>query len=310
MDGLLRPTLGEHIAIELIRDRDPWTALVDPAQLEGAVLNLAINARDAMPEGGRLTIETGNVRLEPDDVDPALGIEPGQYVLIALSDTGSGIAPEHLERVFDPFFTTKEVGRGTGLGLSMVHGFVNQSGGHVRIYSEVGYGTTVRLYLPRATGEIGSEPSRPGGAFDGGSEVIVLVEDDELVRRFATGALTSMGYRVLVAPDSTVALDIIGGHEEIDLLFTDVIMPGGMNGRQLADAARALRPDLCVLFMSGYTEDAMVHGGRLDVGVRLLSKPFGRADLARAVRAALDGTVSEPRDKAGSEPAAERTPGD
>lgn len=288
MHGLLRRTLGEQIDIEVVRNEALWTALVDPAQLEGAILNLAINARDAMVGGGRMTIQTANVELDESYSEQHVDALPGAYVQIAVSDTGTGIAPEHLLHVFDPFFTTKASGRGTGLGLSMVYGFVKQSGGHARIYSEVGHGTTVRLYLPRAAGPAEAQDPITPAAVTGGSEKILLVEDDELVRRYATDALTALGYRVFVAPDGPLALGLLKENDDIALLFTDVIMPGGMNGRELADAALAVRPRLRVLYTSGYTENAIVHDGRLDPDVRLLSKPYRRADLALAIRAALD----------------------
>jgi len=287
MDGLLRRTLGEHIEIESTRAAGLWPALVDPAQLEGAILNLAINARDAMPAGGRLTIEAANARLDRDYAAQQVDVKPGQYVMIAISDSGSGIPPEDLERVFDPFFTTKEVGRGTGLGLSMVFGFVKQSGGHVRIYSEVGQGTTVRMFVPRSFEGAATEKEVATEAI-GGTELILLVEDDDLVRQHAYDQLTALGYRVVTARNGPEAMAVVNRRADFDLLFTDVVMPGGMNGRALADAARAVRPDLPVLFTSGYTEDAIVHHGRLDPGVQFLSKPYGRGDLARAVRAALE----------------------
>jgi PAS domain S-box-containing protein len=288
MDKLLRRTLGEHIDIEFGRAAALRPALVDPGQLEAAVLNLAINARDAMPLGGRLTIETGTASLDADYAERHVDVTPGTYVMIAVSDTGSGIEPDVLPRVFDPFFTTKGSGAGTGLGLSMVYGFVKQSGGHVKIYSERGEGTTVRLYLPRARRSEEADAAAPETTPRGGTEVILLVEDDDLVRRYAEDQLRGLGYTVRSASNGTEALDVIGTFADIDLLFTDVVMPGGMNGRRLADAALAALPRLRVLFTSGYTADAIVHHGRLDEGVHLLSKPYRRGDLARAVRAALD----------------------
>jgi PAS domain S-box-containing protein len=290
MEPLLRRTLGEHIEIEFVRGGGLWPALVDPAQLESALLNLSLNARDAMPDGGRLTIETGNVRLDQDYADQHVDVQPGQYVMVAVSDSGTGIAPEHLGRVFEPFFTTKETGKGTGLGLAMVYGIIKQSGGHIGIYSEPGEGTTVRLYLPRVSGGQEEAVEAPEKAsLAGGTETILLVEDDEMVRRYAHDQLVSLGYRVIEAADGRQGLRIIRAREDIDLLFTDVVMPGGMSGRQLADEARKVRPELKVLYTSGYPENAIVHHGRLDPGVQLLAKPYRRGDLARAIRDSLGG---------------------
>ena len=289
MDGLVRRALGEHIEIEFIRSAGLHPALVDPAQLESALLNLCLNARDAMPRGGRLTIETGNARLDQDYAAQHSEVAPGAYVLVAISDTGEGIPAEALVRVFEPFYTTKPKGKGTGLGLSMVYGFVKQSRGHVTIYSEPGLGTTVKMYLPQAstmpqTAELRSDPV----SLDvGGGQNILLVEDDPLVRRYAYDQLVLLGYRVLQADNGSSALQIIEEREDIDLLFTDVVMPGAMSGRQLAEAAVRLRPDLQVLYTSGYTESAVVHHGRLDPGVQLLSKPYRREELARKIRDVL-----------------------
>ena len=292
MESLLRRTLGEHIDIGFSGDGQAADALVDPAQLESALLNLALNARDAMPAGGRLTIETRRETIDHDYVLQYPDVRPGDYVLVAVSDSGEGIAPEHLSRLFEPFFTTKEKGKGTGLGLPMVYGFIKQSGGHVSIYSERGQGTTVRLYLPRVKGVTPPLPSPPlPEASEGpvaGTETILLVEDDELVRGFALDQLASLGYRVLEAGNGPEAMVILRQREDIDLLFTDVVMPGGMSGRDLAEQARALRPGLRVLYTSGYTQDAIVHHGRLDPGVLLLNKPYRRADLARKIREALE----------------------
>ena len=288
MDPMLRRTLGEHIEIELIRAAGLWQGMVDQGQLENALLNLCLNARDAMRSGGRLTIETANTVIDQAYADTHADVKPGQYVLLAVSDTGQGIAPENLEQVFQPFFTTKEKGKGTGLGLAMVYGFVKQSAGHVNIYSELGLGTTVKLYLPRALGA-SAEATKPGEPVVpvGGKETILVVEDDEMVRRYACQQLRSLGYRVIDVDNGVTALAMIGQRTDFDLLFTDVVMPGGMNGRALADAARELRPGLRVLYTSGYTENAIVHHGRLDPGVLLLAKPYRLADLARAIRAAL-----------------------
>jgi PAS domain S-box-containing protein len=287
---LLHPTLGEHIEIAPLLEADAWTALVDPNQLSTAILNLALNARDAMPGSGKLTLETGNVYLDENYAGMHSEVTAGNYVMIAVSDTGSGIRAGDLEKVFDPFFTTKEVGKGTGLGLSMVFGFVKQSNGHIKIYSEEGHGTTVKIYLPRATG-LGqtvaemTETTR----IEGGHEVVLVVEDDALVRRYVVTQVESLGYTTLEASNAAEALDAIGNAAAVDLLFTDVIMPGPMNGRQLVDEALKRRPSLKTLFTSGYTENAIVHHGRLDSGVLLLAKPYRRSDLARMMRMALDG---------------------
>ena len=286
-DALLRRTLGEHIELEWVRGGGLWSALVDPAQLENALLNLCLNARDAMAQGGRLTLETANTRLDQDYADQHAEVQPGQYVMIAVSDTGPGIPPDHLERVFEPFFTTKAKGKGTGLGLSMVYGFIKQSEGHIKIYSELGEGTTVKMYLPRCLNPDQQALSLTGHATVGGAEVILLVEDDDLVRRYGQEQLRMLGYRVITARDGAQALDIIHQRADIDLLFTDVIMPGGMSGRDLAEAAQLIRPSLKVLYTSGYTENAIVHQGRLDPGVQLLTKPYRRAELAQKIRAVL-----------------------
>jgi PAS domain S-box-containing protein len=287
---LLHPTLGEHIEIAPLLAADAWAALVDPNQLSTAILNLALNARDAMPDGGKLALETNNVHLDESYASMHNEVTAGNYVMIAVSDTGSGIRARDLEKVFDPFFTTKEVGKGTGLGLSMVFGFVKQSNGHIKIYSEEGHGTTVKIYLPRATGldqtvaELLATPH-----IEGGHEVVLVVEDDALVRRYVVTQVESLGYITLEASNAVEALDVIGKAAAIDLLFTDVIMPGPMNGRQLVDEALRRRPSLKTLFTSGYTENAIVHHGRLDSGVLLLAKPYRKADLARMMRMALDG---------------------
>jgi PAS domain S-box-containing protein len=286
---LLRPTLGERIQIDPLLAHDAWTALVDPSQLTTAILNLALNARDAMPSGGKLVFETSNVYLDEGYASMQSEVAAGNYVMIAVSDTGSGIAARDLEKVFDPFFTTKEVGKGTGLGLSMVFGFVKQSNGHIKIYSEEGHGTAVKLYLPRATGldQTASE-MQASSRIEGGNEVVLVVEDDALVRRYVITQIASLGYTTLEASNAAEALDAIGRAAKIDLLFTDVIMPGSMNGRQLVDEALKRWPSLKTLYTSGYTENAIVHHGRLDSGVLLLAKPYRQADLARMIRMALD----------------------
>jgi len=286
---LLRPTLGEQIQINQLLAHDAWTALVDPSQLTAAILNLSLNARDAMPSGGKLVIETNNVYLDEGYADMNNDVTVGNYVMVAVSDTGCGISARNLERVFDPFFTTKEVGKGTGLGLSMVFGFVKQSNGHIKIYSEEGHGTTVKIYLPRATGLADTVVENQASSSPvGGSETVLVVEDDKLVRRYVVTQIESLGYKTLEAGNATQALKIIDKTDAIDLLFTDVIMPGSMNGRQLVDEALKRRPALKTLFTSGYTENAIVHHGRLDTGVLLLAKPYRKSELARMLRMALD----------------------
>jgi PAS domain S-box-containing protein len=285
---LLHPTLGENIEITPLLAEDAWTALADPNQLTTAVLNLAINARDAMPNGGKLALETGNVFLDENYAGMHSEVIPGNYVMIAVSDTGAGIPAALLERVFEPFFTTKEVGRGTGLGLSMVFGFVKQSGGHIKIYSEEGHGTSVKIYLPRATGlQQTPAEARVSANIEGGNETVLVVEDDALVRRYVMTQIESLGYTTLEAANASDALRIIDDVPAIDLLFTDVIMPGPMNGRQLVDEALNRRPGLKTLYTSGYTENAIVHHGRLDSGVLLLAKPYRKSELARMIRLAL-----------------------
>jgi len=285
---LLRPTLGEHIEIESMLAHDSAPALIDPSQLSTAMLNLALNARDAMPNGGKLTLETKNVVLDESYAGMNSEVKPGNYVMIAVSDTGKGIPGSVLDKVFEPFFTTKEVGKGSGLGLSMVYGFVKQSNGHIKIYSEEGHGTTVKLYLPQA-GCVPDEPAAETGIAGGvhGDESILIVEDDALVREYVVTQVSRFGYRTLAAGNAAEALAIVDGPERIDLLFTDVIIPGGMNGRQLAMEALKRRAGLKVLYTSGYTENAIVHHGRLDPGVLLLPKPYLSSDLARMIRTAL-----------------------
>ena len=292
MSELLRRTLGEAVAIETVLAGGLWRTMTDPNQLENALLNLAVNARDAMPGGGKLTIETANSYL--DESYAALHQEavPGQYVMIAVSDTGTGMSRETIEHVFEPFFTTKEVGQGTGLGLSQVYGFIKQSNGHIKIYSEVGQGSVVKLYLPRLVDDArpASEAEEEAEAPPGGSgELILVVEDDEDVRAYSTETLRDLGYRVLTAPNGPAGLEVLARHPGIRLLFTDVGLPGGMTGRQLADNARRLRPGLLVLFTTGYARNAIVHGGILDPGTHLLPKPFTHAGLAAKIRALLDG---------------------
>jgi PAS domain S-box-containing protein len=285
---LMRPTLGEHIEIESRLMGSLWTALVDPSQLSSALLNLAINARDAMPGGGKLTLETMNVIFDDSYAAAKGDVQVGNYVMIAVTDTGSGIPEAIRDRVFDPFFSTKGVGKGTGLGLSMVYGFVKQSGGHIEVHSEEGRGTTFKLYLPQADStpvQIAAPPSMLGT--EDGNETILVVEDDPLVRAYVNTQLQSLGYQTLSAANGVEALTIADSGAAFDLLFTDVIMPGGLNGRQLAAEMAQRRAALKVLFTSGYTEDAIIHHGRLDSGVLLLAKPYRKVELARMLRLAL-----------------------
>jgi signal transduction histidine kinase/ActR/RegA family two-component response regulator len=305
VSDILRRTLGATIAVEIVYEPALWPVFADANQLENALLNLTLNARDAMSDGGRLTIETANVLLDdpaaPDQTDMAAG----EYVLLSVSDTGCGMPPEVLERAFEPFFTTKESGKGSGLGLSMVYGFVHQSGGHARIYSEPGEGTSVKLYLPRAadaaagsSGCSAADPDETPGPLPRAlpGETVLLVEDNEAVRRYAAEALAGLGYAVLEAGTGSEAVEVAKrtAGRRLDLLFTDVVLPGGMNGRMLAEAIAGFRPGIPVLFTTGYTPNAIVHQGRLDAGVLLLSKPYRLVDLARRVREAIEGRGGKP----------------
>jgi PAS domain S-box-containing protein len=284
---LLRRTLPPNIDIEFAGGAGLWSCEVDSGQLQNALLNLVVNSRDAMPDGGRLTIATANIDIGKDDADAHADLLPGQYVTLAVSDTGLGMPRDVLERVFEPFFTTKAVGEGTGLGLSMVYGFARQSGGHVAISSEVGRGTTVRLYLPRWTGAAQNPPPlQTAGTVL--AETVLLVEDDEDMRLIAGTMLRSLGYTVLEAPNGAKALDVAAKHSDIALLVTDVVLAGSMNGRRLAQEMANRRPGIKVLYMSGYTQDAIVNQGRLDPGVHFIQKPFRKADLAAKAREALD----------------------
>ena len=288
-EKILRRTLGEDIEMEIVLAGDLWPTEIDVSQLEAALLNLAINSRDAMPKGGTLTIETANVSLDDDYVSTELGLMPGHYILIAVSDTGHGISKEQIERVFEPFFTTKAVGKGTGLGLSMVYGFVKQTGGSVRIYSEPGEGTTLKLYFPRLSGKcLTPDPETESGNLARGQETILVVEDDKPILQQITAQLSGLGYKVITATSGAPALEILRERSDINLLFTDVILPGGMNGQQIAESAQIIQPGIKVLYTSGYSENAIIRDGRLDPGVELLSKPYRRSELAMKVRKVLD----------------------
>ncbi|MDA7415014.1 ATP-binding protein [Xenophilus arseniciresistens] len=287
IEDMLRRTLGESVEVEAVISGELWNCFVDAAQMENALLNLAINGRDAMQGVGQLTIECANAHL--DDAYARLhdDVEPGQYVMVAVSDTGVGMSPQLMAQVFEPFFTTKEEGRGSGLGLSMVYGFVKQSGGHVKLYSEPGHGTTVKLYLPRSM-----EPERLSSGSEstrvlGGHETVLVAEDDDAVRETVSDLLQDLGYEVLSARDAASAMAILESGVQVDLLFTDVVMPGRMRSTELASLARQRRPELAVLFTSGYTENAIDHGGRLDAGVELIGKPYTREALALKVRSVL-----------------------
>lgn len=287
MDDMLRRTLGEGVEVETVVSGGLWNAFADPTQLENAVLNLAINARDAMDAHGKLTIESSNAFLDDVYCRQHPECSPGQYVLLAVTDTGCGMTPEVAAQVFEPFYSTKPEGKGTGLGLSMVYGFIKQSGGHVKIYTEPGLGTTVKLYLPRSLAALEEAQFQAVGPARGGTETVLVAEDDEEVRATAVDILKSFGYRVLEATDATGAMAVINSGQHVDLLFTDVVMPGKLRSPDLARKARERLPGIAVLFTSGYTENAIVHGGRLDPGVELLSKPYTQEALAHKIRHVL-----------------------
>ncbi len=291
MATILHRTLGEDIAVKTVSADGLWQALADPSQIEDAILNLAVNARDAMPKGGQLVIETANVHLDEHYAAQNIEVVPGDYVAVTVTDSGLGMPPEIVERVFEPFFTTKEVGRGTGLGLSMVYGFVKQSRGHVKIYSELGHGTSVKVYLPRAgaaDATSSSSPTTTGATQLGGHETILVVEDSPAVRKVAVNILERLGYRVRQAEDGKSALAILRDAEEIDLLFTDLIMPNGIDGQELLSMAREQRPGLKALFTSGYSESFLKGRGTAHQDVPLLGKPYRTQQLAEAIRKALD----------------------
>lgn len=284
MDELLKRAIGESVSLEITHAKDLWNTLVDPNQLENVLLNLAINASDAMNGEGKLTIEATNTELDAHYCKDDPDIAPGQYVLLAVSDTGGGIPKAILEQIFEPFFTTKAEGEGTGLGLSMAYGFVKQSGGHIKVYSEVGHGTTFKIYLPRSHDEIVDLPLKLSGPVVGGTETILVVEDDLAVQETVVETLKGLGYKVLRADNGRSALSFLENGTHVDLLFTDVVMPGELRSPELARKAKVLLPNLGVLFTSGYTSNDILHGGKLDAGVELLSKPYRREDLARRIR--------------------------
>ncbi|MGC1885560.1 MAG: ATP-binding protein, partial [Stellaceae bacterium] len=291
MSDLLGRTIGANITIETVLAAGLWQVSADANQVENAILNLAVNARDAMPDGGKLTLETANTYLDEAYAKINAEVIPGQYVMVAVSDTGIGMTPEVVEKAFEPFFTTKGLGEGTGLGLSQVYGFIKQSGGHIKIYSELGEGTTVRFYLPRLH-------ERPPVVQEdalvvqppplGGQETILVVEDNDEVRAYTTDILRELGYEVFEATEGDTALSLIASEPRIKLLFTDVGLPGPFNGRQIADEARKLRSDLKILFTTGYAQNAIIHQGRLDPGVQLIVKPFNFAGLAAKIRQIFD----------------------
>jgi CheY-like chemotaxis protein len=289
MEDLLRRSVGPAVELEVVGAGGLWAAKLDAAQLENAVLNLCINARDAMaPNGGRITIETANKWLD-ERAAAERGLAPGQYVSICVTDTGCGMPPDVIAQVFDPFFTTKPLGQGTGLGLSMVYGFIRQSGGQVRVYSEVGKGSTLCLYVPRYVGEARADENSTEVTVDPGSgETVLIIDDEATIRLVASEVLRENGYRVIEAPDGPTGLKILQSELPIHLLVTDVGLPGGMNGRQVADAARSVRPELRVLFITGYAENAIIGNGLLDRGMSIITKPFEMAVFANKVRELID----------------------
>jgi CheY-like chemotaxis protein len=291
MEELVRRTVGPGIVIETILSAGLWPCFCDPNQLENAILNLCINARDAMPEGGRVTIETANTWVDDQAAAIERDMPPGQYVAVSVSDTGTGMAPDVMARAFDPFFTTKPTGKGTGLGLSMIYGFAKQSGGQVRIYSEMGRGTTVKIYLPRHHGKAGEgnlADSRTDLPRASTGETVLVVDDEPTVRMLISDTLAELGYQAIEAGDAASGLKVLESDARVDLLITDVGLPGGMNGKQMADAARARRPKLKVLFITGYAENAAISNGHLEPGMHVLSKPFPMDKLAVRIRSIIE----------------------
>ncbi len=292
MSDLLTRSLGETVQLETIGGAGVWNIEVDSSEMESTLLNLALNARDAMPDGGKLTIETSNAYLDDQYCREHAGLKPGQYVLIAVTDSGSGMSAETIEKAFEPFYTTKEAGKGTGLGLSQVYGFMKQSGGHVKIYSEIGEGTTIKLYLPRHDGDDAiTQPEEDSGAHRGNGETILVVEDDDGVREYASEILRDLNYKILEARDSASAMRLVDADMPFDLLLTDVVLPG-KNGRELATDIENRRPGLRVIFMTGYSRNAIVHHGRLDRGTELITKPLIEGVVARKIRQVLDAPAN------------------
>ena len=293
---MVRRAVGEKVSVEYVTSGGLWNTTIDATQFQTAVLNLAINGRDAMPDGGKLTIEVANAALDDAYAASHPEVEPGQYVMFAITDTGKGMDAATSMRALDPFFTTKPVGEGTGLGLPQVYGFVKQTGGHLKIYSEVDEGTTIKLYLPRELGDVSSQPRQAAALALTGTETVLLVDDDEIVRATVASMLESLGYEVLTASSGVEALSILENGTAIALLFTDVVMPGPISGRKLAERAMVINPAIKILFTSGYTENSIVHNSRLDTGVEFLSKPFDRERLAIKVRRVLDGPTKKTGD--------------
>jgi CheY-like chemotaxis protein len=288
LSDFLRQALGEAVSLEIVGSGGVWPVEADRAELETTILNLAVNARDAMPDGGKLTIEASNSYLDDAYCRQHSDIQPGQYVQISVTDTGAGMTKQVMDRAFEPFFTTKQSGQGTGLGLSQVYGFVKQSGGHVKIYSEIGEGTTVKIYLPRSAGRYSPrEATKSETARARPGECILVVEDDDDVRSYVVETLGGLGYDVLEAAGASEALRLLEQHKAVSLLLTDVVMPG-TNGRKLADEAKQRQPALKVAFMTGYSRNAIVHQGRLDGGVALIQKPLTSELLAATIRKVLD----------------------
>ena len=288
MSDLLRGSLGRDIVLEVVGTAGVWKVLADRNQLENAILNIAINARDAMPDGGRLTIETQNAHIDNRYAAANDDVTPGQYVLVAITDTGTGMTGDVIQKVFEPFYTTKGVGKGTGLGLSQVYGFVRQSGGYITMHSELGHGATAKIYLPRLTKDFVAAPlpASTQAISEGHQELILVVDDDEMVRQVAVDSLRELGYLTIEAADAATAITLLEQNPKVALLFTDIVMPE-KNGRKLADEVQSLRPNLRILFTTGYTRDAVIHNGILNAGVYLIGKPYTLEDLADKVREVL-----------------------